>query len=192
MRRAKEISLTELATTFVPFGLGLVAATLAPEMAEDILHQRIIYATWVSLTLFIPALCLYVLPGESRSHRSYWLLTWTFSYLAYMAHFLWAVGGQYGFSVVKVYQGQGPLIATSNFVVTILWTLDVARAWLRPSEQWRGLGRALTHFLVLVIFVASSLVLFGGPVRIFGVVMVGSLVISLLARYNAHQLARAR
>src|SRR5690349_17185944 len=119
-----QISLKAWTSTFVPFALLLSVALLAPEVADSLDHGRLIYSTWVSLAFAIPALCLFVFPEQRDG--DYEQLTWTFSYLAYLVHFYYAFGVTYGFSVEKTYGGQGALIATSNFVVTALWTFDVA------------------------------------------------------------------
>jgi hypothetical protein len=167
----KNIGRTALAITFVPFALLLSAALLAAEQAEGLDHARLIYTTWVSLTFAIPALALFVFPGTRRG--PYELLTWTFSYAAYMVHFYYAFGLNYHFSVALTYAGQGPVIATSNLLVTALWTLDVAASWWFDAQpRWLDVLHVAIRTLVFVTFVASGVILFGGFVRVLGVTMI--------------------
>jgi hypothetical protein len=169
MRR--NVGRTALAVTFVPFALLLSAALLAAEQAESLDHARLVYTTWVSLALAIPALTLFVFPSTRRG--PYELLTWTFSYAAYLVHFYYAFGVNYGFSIARTYAGQGPVIATSNFIVTALWTLDVVASWrLSEPRRWLDVLNVVARTLVFVTFIASGVILFGGFVRVLGVTMI--------------------
>ena len=88
-----------------------------------------IYTVWVAMALVIPALCLYILPARTQGRMNYWLLFWTFAYIAYLFHFYYAVMVHYHASIPEVFQQQGIKIAGSNFLVTFWWGLDVLLAW---------------------------------------------------------------
>jgi hypothetical protein len=149
----------------------LSAALLAAEAADSLDGARLIYTTWVSLTFAIPAFTLFVFPSTRRG--PYELLTWSMSYAAYLVHFYYAFGVHYHFSIALTYAGQGPLIATSNLIVTALWTLDVAASWsLDGRRRWLDVLHVVIRTMVFVTFVASGVVLFGGFVRVLGVTMV--------------------
>jgi hypothetical protein len=175
------ITQTALAFTFVPFALLLSAALLAAEQADSLDHARLLYSSWVSLVFATPALCLFLFP--STRNGEYELLAWTFSYFAYLVHFYYAFGVTYDFSVAKTYAGQGPVIATSNFALTALWTFDVAASWMaHQGARWREVVRTLARVFVFATFVASAVVIFGGFVRVLGIAMIAAVGISAVVR----------
>jgi hypothetical protein len=176
-----KISQTAVTFTFVPFALLLSAALLAAERTESLDHSRLIYSSWVSLTFATPAVCLFIFP---RTRNGDWeLLTWTFSFVAYLVHFYYAFGLTYGWSFAATYTGQGVVIATSNFALTALWTFDVLSSWFgRRDGRWRQVERAAARLLVVVTFVASAVVIFGGFVRVLGVAMIAAVALSVIVR----------
>lgn len=175
------ISQTAVTCTFVPFALLLSAALLAPERSDALDYGRLIYSIWVALAFAVPALCLFIFP-RSRAEQ-YELLTWSFSFSAYLVHFYYAFGVTYGFSVARTYAGQGPVIATNNFLITTLWTFDVATSWVGlPSAQWIRVARVLARILVFSTFVASAVVIFGGFVRVLGVLLVSAIAVCISLR----------
>jgi hypothetical protein len=177
-----EITLGQVTATFVPFALLLSLALMGAEVAQNMTMTRLRTASWVSLAFFTLAFCLYLWPGESPRRRGWWLLAWTFALLAYLVHFGYSFFGAHHGSLREVWQSQRALIASSNFLVTFWWTVDVILAWARREGRWRTVVRSLLHVLVFITFAASSLILFGGVVRIFGAVMTVAVVISLGAR----------
>lgn len=176
------VTLGQFTAAFVPFGLLLVAALLGAEVGQNLLLTRIHTSSWVSLALFGVAFSVYLWPGDSPRRRNLWLLFWTFALLAYLVHFAYSLFGLYGGSLIAVWKSQRPLIAGSNFLVTGWWTLDVLLAWLRRGPRWRTLPRTLVQLLVLVTFVVSSLVIFGGFVRIPAALLAAAVVVCLAAR----------
>ena len=176
------ITLGQLTATFVPFGLLLSVALLGAEVSQNLLLARVRASSWVALALFGAAFCLYLWPGDSPRRRNLWLLFWTFAFLAYLVHFAYSVLGLYGGSLVAVWRSQRPLIAGSNFLVTGWWALDVLLAWLRRAPKWRSVPRTVIHVIILVTFLVSSLVIFGGFVRIPAAVLAAAVVVCLAAR----------
>jgi hypothetical protein len=197
----------QLCLTFVPFGLGLVAAILYAELSQDLRLFRTIYAIRVSLLLAIPALALFPFRDGSPGIRNAWRLFWTFSFLAYAVHFAYAWFGVFGGQVATatlhptlfkvgenptildlVVAHQGAFIVYSNFAVTGLWLLDTILAWLAGGA--RGSGRTvvvsihvLTWLYVLVSFVIASVVFAkNNTILVMGWVMVGVVALSLVLR----------
>lgn len=175
-------TLGQFTATFVPFALLLSAALMGAEVSQTLVLARVHTSSWVSLAFFTVAFCLYLWPGDSPRRRSWWLLAWTFALLAYLVHFGYSFFGVHHGSLEDVWQSQRPLIAGSNFLVTLWWTADVVHGWLRREGRWRGILRTLLHLLVFITFVVSSLVLFGGAVRILGALMTAAVAVALGAR----------
>ncbi len=187
MARAREdISLAEWTHTYVPFGILMTLALMAAEMAQNLVHQRMIYSIWVALVFLIPAICLYLLPGVSSKKVHYWLLFWTFSFASYFVHFYYSVFVFHG-GIAAVYEGQGALIASSNFLVTLWWALDLLLAWFGSSEsKWIRTQRTGAHIYITLTFFMSSVILVGGQVsRTLGVLLAAGTVISLILRIRA-------
>jgi hypothetical protein len=85
--------------------------------------------------------------------ENYWLLLWTFGFLAYLVHFYYAVFVHYHGSIAEVYEKQGPKIATSNFLVTAWWGLDVLLGWFGdPNAKWIRVQRAAIHVYTALTF----------------------------------------
>jgi hypothetical protein len=189
----RNFTLGQVTATFVPFGLLLVAALMAAETALDVQGQRMIYSVWASMALLVPALCLFWWPTQSPVAKNVWLLCWTFAYLLYLVHFYYAVMVHYHASIPEVFREQGARIATSNFIDTIWWGLDVVLAWVVASDpKWVRVERyALNVFLPLTFFVAS-VVIFKGFVNVLGYAMTLGLIISWAARIRSWWLARHR
>jgi len=197
------VTLAQWAWTFVPFGLGLVAAMLLAELTQDLRLFRTVYAVRVSMLLAIPALVLFPFRDRSPAVKNYWRLFWTFSLLAYAVHFAYAWFGVFGGQVetsrlhpelFHVAQGatpfdlirahQGDLIAFSNLVLTGLWLLDVALAWLaRGSRGFVAFFHALTWLYVLVSFAVASVLFYKNMTSYaIGWVMVAATALALIVR----------
>src|SRR6266852_1222652 len=177
----RKVSQTAVTSTLVPFAVLLSSAVLAAERAEALDHSRLLYSSWVSLVLAIPALCLFVYPATRNS--DYERLTWTWSYVAYLIHFYYAFGLTYGWSFARTYSSQGAAIATNNFLVTAIWTFDVATSWsVRRSYRWLEIERWVTRLFVFVTFVVSSVFIFHGFVRLLGISMMAAVILCVVAR----------
>jgi len=175
------MSLTAVTSTFVPFAILLSVALLAAEQSDTLDHSRMIYASWIALGFAAVALSLFVFP---RTRAGQWeLLTWTFALAAYLVHFYYAFGVKYGFGIARTYAAQGPVIATNNFLVTALWSFDVAAGWFaRRDARWLAIERVCARALVLVTFVTAAVIIFDGFVRVLGVAMVIAIVSCIAAR----------
>jgi hypothetical protein len=188
--RQRGISLTQFTNAYVPFALLIVLALLLPETTPNLDRYRTIFTIWATTVLLIPALCLYPFSDGSDAVHNYWHLLWTFSYLAFLFHFYWAV-----FVIFKGVQGtfvgQGPLIATINFVLTAWWGTDIALSWFVAScPTWVRWERAGAHLFVFLIFSVTTLVLRPTPVtRVLGlgltIAVAASFAIWLIVRDSA-------
>jgi hypothetical protein len=173
-----QISLHAFTATFAPFALLLSAALLAAETTDSLDHHRLIYTIWATLALAGPALGLYVFP--QHRDRDYARLLWTFAYLAYLVHFYYSFGKQYHWSVKELYEGQKPLIATSNLLLTALWSFDAIANWFYVAPpKWLRIEQIATRAFFLVEGVASSLFIFHGPVRIIGAMLLAIVALSV-------------
>jgi hypothetical protein len=191
MTNTRNITLGQVAATFIPFGLLLVAALMAAETALDLPYQRMIYSIWATMALLIPALCLYIYPSRTQPNKNYWLLFWTFAYLAYLVHFYYAVIVHYHASIPEVFQQQGIKIAGSNFLDTLWWGLDVLLAWTVQSDlKWIRIERLLLNIYLPLTFFVASVVIFKGFVNVLGYAMTAGVVLCLIVRLRSWWIAR--
>jgi hypothetical protein len=189
---SRTFTLTEITATFVPFGLMLVAALIGAEAANNVQDQRLIYSIWVTIALMTPALGLYILPTRTEQRMNYWLLLWTFAFLAYLVHFYYAVVVHYHGSVAEVFEKQGTRIAGSNFLVTAWWGFDVVLAWVVAAPpKWIRIERGLAHGFIPFTFFVASVVIFRGFVNVLGIAMTATVAVSLIVRLHAWWVARA-
>lgn len=191
----RQITLSQLANTFVPFAFLLAAALMVPEAPQIIEHHRAvytiealvyyraIYSIWLTIVFMIPALALYFLPGDSTRKTNYWLLCWTFGFLAFLVHLYYTVGVIFHWSIQEVYAKQGAIIATSNFLDFAWWAFDLALAWFVHSKaKWIRVQRTLAHIYIPATFFVSAVVIKHGVVRALGILMTVSLLISIAIR----------
>jgi hypothetical protein len=177
-------SLNQWAWSFVPFGLGLVAALLAAEVplmevTPNLRLYRTIYSIWLALALLVPALALFPHRRRGPSWWNVWRLFWTFSFMAYAVHLGYAWFGLFGdqiplatahpelYHVPKdptvldlVLVHQGAFVAYSNLGASALWAFDVLLSWLVPGEREGPFGWILTgeRWLTWAWVIASAVV----------------------------------
>jgi len=113
------ITLPDFTLSFVPFALLLSAALLAPETTMDLGFYRTIYTIWATTALVTPALCAFMLPGDSPSKQSIWILFWTFAFIAYLVHVYYAIFYVYHGSLHEILAGQGRFAALNNLIFTV-------------------------------------------------------------------------
>jgi len=189
------ITLSQFASTFVPFAFLLAAAMMVPEAPqiidnhravytiEALVYYRAIYSIWLTIAFMTPALALYFLPGDSSRKTNYWLLCWTFGFLAFVVHFYYTVGVIFHWSLREVYAKQGAMIATSNLLDTAWWAFDLLLAWFVSSNaKWIKVQRTLAHLYIPATFFVSAVVIKHGVVRVLGILMTLSLLISIAIR----------
>jgi hypothetical protein len=160
----------------VPLALGLfvlgvgLAASLWLSLPEQNLNvYRAKYSIRLSLVLAGPAFCLYALGLGTGGRWGAWRWWWTFGLIAYLVHFFYSMRA-FHYSAADVYLKQGFVVASSNFVVTGLWALDVCLAWLapRPGGRPARAERLVTTVLVFVSFFVASVLFKTGLVHYLG------------------------
>jgi cytochrome P450 len=184
----RNISLAELANTFFPFGIILIAALLAAEFQPNLNLHRAIYSFWASTVLLIPAIYLYILHGKSAKKNNYWLLLWTFSFLAYLVHLFYEVFGIYG-GIQETFAANGSAIAYalagSKLILALWWALDISLGWFSDSSAtWIPIQRAGVHIYVGLSFLVANLILQAGFARTLGIILAISILVALLVRHN--------
>jgi Animal haem peroxidase len=165
---------------------------------HSVVYYRIVFTIWISTVLLTVALCFYAL-RRPTAPSSYWVLFWTFSYLAYLLHFYWAAGVLFGWDFAgpqgilhsRIGTNPDPEKVVCNpipdLVLTVWWGLDVVLAWFvfaSPCPKWLRIERgAVSLFTFVAFFGATVLAAKAGPVvRALGVLMVVSVLVCYLAR----------
>ena len=179
--RDPRISFTQFTNTYVPFALLIALALLVPETTQNLDRYRTIFTIWATILLLIPALCLYLFSEASDVAYNYWHLFWTFSYLAFLFHFYWAV-----FVIFKgvhgTFMGQGNLIAGTNFLLTAWWGTDVVLSWWVASRPtWMRWERASAHLFVFLVFSTTTLALRPTPItKVLGSILSISVAVAFV------------
>ncbi len=149
---------------------------------HSVVYYRIVFTIWVATLLLTVALCFYAL-GRPGAPSNYWVLFWTFSYLAYLLHFYWSVGVLFGWDLGEVLHskiGTNPdpekvvCNPVPDLVLTAWWGLDVLLAWaVLGSPRWLRVERgAVSLFAFVAFFGATVLAAKAGPVvRVLGALM---------------------
>ena len=192
----RHITLTQFTATFVPFALLLSAALMAPEAPqildnhrayyniELLVYYRTIFSIWLTMVFLIAAEVLFFWPGDSPSRRNYWLLCWTFGFLAFAIHFYFTIGVIFHGSLREVYAKQGVVIATSNLVDFAWWGFDLVLAWfVRKEAKWIRVQRVLAHLYIPLTFFVSAVVIKRGFVRGLGILMTVAILGTLAVRF---------
>ncbi len=183
MNDFRNFTLGQFTATFVPFGLALAAAMFGAESAFDLPNQRMLTSVWAAQALLIPALFLYCAPYRAQVHRNLWVLFWTFSFLAYLVHFYYAVVVHYHASIPEVWHQQGWKIAGSNFLDTLWWGFDVLLAWtVKGDVKWVRIERLVFNIYLPLTFFVASVVIFKGFVNVLGYSMTAAILLGVTIR----------
>ena len=176
-----QISLAEFANTYVPFGILTIAALLAAELTPNLTLYRANYSFLVATALLIPSLCLYILSEESLTKNNYWLLFWTFGFLAYLIY------GFYQFLAISngipgTFASSSVIIA-SQLLVALWWALDIALAWLSNSQaSWIKVQRMGASIYIGLNFAIITLMQPDRLVFWLGIILAIAIAICLLIR----------
>lgn len=180
----KKISLAEFANTFLAFGIILTAALLAAEFKPNLNLHRAIYLFWVSAVLFIPAIYLYILHGKSANKNNYWLLLWTFSFLAYLVHLFYEIF-LVPDNIKATFAIHGTAITTSELILALWWGLDTSLAWFSDSSAtWIEKQRIGVHIYAGLSFLVGTLIGQQGFARILGIILAIAILLSLLVQQH--------
>jgi hypothetical protein len=171
---------------------------------HTVLYYRIIFTIWITTLFLTVALCFYTL-RRPTAVSAYWLLFWTFSYLAYLCHFYWAALVLFQGDLTEILHSKlgvdpDPEKVVCNpipdLVLTAWWGLDVILAWVvfwsptskGQNPRWLQLERgAITLFAFVAFFGATVLAAKAEMVvRVLGVLM----VVSVLACFGVRIVTR--
>jgi hypothetical protein len=177
-------SLNELTVTFVPFALLLLAAVVAAIAGPSVPVARAQNLVRLSMLLAAPALAIYILRAGREPLSNLWRLYWTFALLAYLGHFHYAFLRVFHADPWLVMTQQTPWLAISNFVITLLWTIDVLLGWaIRRQSRARFWFRAFVHLDVLASFTVAAVIFRDGTVRMLGIGLLAVCAIALVLRW---------
>jgi|GEM_PF-223551 len=177
-----KISLAEFANSFFPFGIILIAVLLAAEFKPNLNLHREFYSFWASTVLLIPAIYLYILHGKSAKKNNYWLLLWTFSFLAYLVHLFYDVF-LVSNSIQETFAVDGTVITASKFILALWWGFDISLAWFSDSPAtWMQIQRIGVHIYVGLSFLIANLIGQQGFARTLGIILAISILVALVVR----------
>jgi hypothetical protein len=152
-------------------------------VAHTVIYYRIIFTIWATILLLTPALCFYVLRRPSVT-SSYWLLFWTFSYLAYLTHFYWATELFHWDQFQQIFSAKEGMQADPEKVVehpipdlilTVWWGIDVILAWIITyNPRLVQIQRGVLQLVTFIMFVGASVLASKAEIvaRLLGITMV--------------------
>jgi hypothetical protein len=177
-----DISLPQFTAVFVLFGILAVAALLWPETTLALDLNRTKATIWATTLLLLPALVLYPFRDMSQRIANLAHLFWTFAYFMFLIHAYWAVFVIFD-GVRDTFKQMGVPIASVNFLLVIVWGLDVLLLWLVRSTTPRTVRLQWTvRAFTFLVFAITLIALRGGSVRILGIVFVACVALALLVR----------
>lgn len=180
----------EVLAIAVPAAVAIAAAVLVPAGSPDPTMGRIVNTIWLATILLIPGLCLFALP-ETAAARRLGLLFYTAAYAAYLTHFYYAAFVHFG-GIAGTFAGMRKPIATTNFVLTGWWTLDVLIAWMAPLRaRLVRAERFLAMTFLYLVFVVTELFLRPTAIKYLGLALAVSVPLCLLARLRRPTAAMA-
>jgi len=165
----------------------------AAEQPHTAVYYRILFTIWVTVLLLIPAFAFYIMRRPSVT-SNYWLLFWTFSYLAYLCHFYWAVFGLFEGDFREILsspRGANPnsekvvCNPIPDFVLTVWWGVDVLLAWFITYNnrfiQWQ---RGILQVVAFVMFFGATVVApkAGLTAHLLGLAMAATVTMFLVLR----------
>jgi hypothetical protein len=177
-----QITLGQFTAVFVPTGLLLAWALLAPELGGDLEVGRSRYTMWVVVLFVLASMVLYLFRDESQRIANFSYLTWTGGLFVFLVHVYWGFFYYYG-SIAIAYRGQGLEIFVPNAILLSVWIIDTVLLWFAPERRAGTLFHIAVRLFFFVYFSLDMIVPRVGPPRILGVVFVGVLVLAALARY---------
>lgn len=184
------ISLGQFTTVFVPFGLLFAWALLTPELEGDLDLGRTKLTIWATTLLLLPALVLQLFRSVDRAVANLADLFWTAALLMFLVHAWWAIYIIFD-GVADTFAQQGAVIAGGNFLLLVLWVVDVLWLWLAPHSGPRPVFHVVVQVIAFLIFAFTLVVLRGGAVQMLGFVFVGALVLAGIVRLGTHVRAPA-
>jgi hypothetical protein len=180
-----DITLGQFTTMFVPSSLLLVWALVQPELGGDLDLGRTKLTIWTTTILLAPALVLYMFRSIGQTVANLAHLYWTAALMVFLVHAWLAIFIIFN-GVADTFHQQGLLIAGGNFLLLVLWVLDVVLLWFASAHRFRRILQIVVRTLAFVIFALTLVVLRGGAVQMLGFVFVGVLFVAGLIRLGTH------
>ncbi len=166
---------------FVPFALLVTLANLIAEMGQvpipallenntslssrlagNLTFARVVYTIWITFIIALPGLVLFLLHdlgSASPIVYRYWQLFWSFGFLAYLMHAYFATAVWFEWDWAQIVRRQTLPVVIVNYLLLVLWGLEVLIAVTCGQAASRGAFRWLqwvTHLLfALATFVAA-------------------------------------
>ncbi len=144
---------------------------------------------WLSLSLYTVAALILLRRGSAELFRLAWSASWLV-YVVHVAvafHFFHHWSHAHAVEHVRSSSGVGEGLYVS-YLFSLLWSLDVAWAWLAPSSHGRRpawIGVAIQTFMLFMV-VNATIVFEKGVSRWLGVA-----IVELLARQGLFRLAQS-
>lgn len=179
-----QITLGQFTAVFVPAGLLLAWALLAPELGGDLEVGRSRYTMWVVVLSVLASLVLYLFRNASRRIANLSYLAWTGGLFAFLVHVYWGFFYYYG-SIANAYRGQGNEIFIPNTILLTVWIIDTLLLWFAPERRAGTRFHIAVRLFFFAYFSLDMIVPRVGPPRILGIVFVGVLIVAGLARLAA-------
>lgn len=184
--RPVAITLAQFTIAFACFSAVVVWALLQPELGGALDLGRTKLTIWATTFLLMPALVLYLFRTVDQRIANLSFLFWTFAGLAFLLHAYWAVFIIFD-GVADTFRQMGSLVASVNFLLVGLWTLDIILLWtLRRPPGWLSKAQLITRIFAFLVFAITLVVLRGGQVRTLGVVFIAVVLLALLVRAWSH------
>ena len=181
-REARGNYLVPFALALLILGVGILAIVLYSVAAPSPLYARTRGTALLALGLATPALGAYAFKAGRAELGAWWLQFWTFAFIAYLMHFWFGFVVTFDADPGAVGARQSYLVAVSNFTTTGLWMIDVIVAQFGLAGLVVGTMRLITHVIVLVSFVLSTVVFRSGATRLVGMLALAIVVVTLVAR----------
>ncbi len=152
------------------------------EDAESLhyIYYTTAFTVWATLILLSAAMCLYFLHLSNPSLRNYWILLWTFAWIAYCIHVGWAAVVAFDKAgigkdrngkdrtvfnsktetetkrEIVVQQGRVEK-AVPNSILLVVWGVDVILSWfVGRVAVWRRFVRPIVHVAVFAVAFGAS------------------------------------
>ena len=176
-----DVSLKQLASTFVPFGLALFVAVMAGEVTRTLDYSRAVYTMWVSIVFAVSAACMLALPNRTEAWSGYRLMLWTLGFVAYVGHAYYSSVVSFNVDLRAIHADQGIAIAVVRILVGGIWAAGLVLEWSSLSRRtWARAYGVAAHVAVLSVFFASAIILRSGVDQTF-VIALAIIVLAFVA-----------
>lgn len=147
-------------------GMGVAAITFLALASDNVSNARTQWFALLAFALSTPAIFIFLF--NRFEPNPWWKVFWSAGYLAYLLHFYWAIVFSFNGEISAILERQG-LVAYSNFIVTALWTIDVALIWMvTTASKPLKMFHVVTWVTVTISFVVAAGFFRSGVVSLAG------------------------